>query len=98
MCSSFLDPAGIFDKGGGGGGGFFSTLKAAMAARAAPAPSPVEDAATAEAKSKQDAVKSRLVTTRRRRALSLLATAGEGDTALPEVAKPAVSGKQQLGA
>lgn len=101
MCAGFdIDPISskVFGGGGGGDGKLKGILQRAMAGNPAPAASPIEDAATAEAKGKQAAVKSRLISSRRRRALSLLATAGEGDTALPEVAKPTVLGKQQLGA
>lgn len=60
---------------------------------------PMADAVKAEDTSKQDAVKERLVKSRRRRAASLLAQGATGDPSQPLTATPAaVAGKQQLGA
>lgn len=63
-----------------------------------PGESPEAAAARAADKANQDAVKSRLSTQRRRRALSLLAAGAEGDAKAPSTSRPAAGGgKQQLG-
>lgn len=60
---------------------------------------PQADAAKAEDTSKQEAVKARTLSARRRRALSLLAQGAEGDPTQPLTATPAATaGKAQLGA
>lgn len=71
----------------------------AKAAALAAGEAQAADARRAVDASYQDAVKSRLATQRRRRGLSLLASAASGDESAPSTSRPAASaGKQQLGA